>query len=339
MKDVAEAAEVSVMAVSYALRGSKQVSEKTRRRVEKVAKRLGYQRDPLMTRLSSYRNRKARSDRGTCLAWLNLHLSPESWKFEGSHHQEAFEGAERRAGNLGYRLEMFDLHLLGGWKRTIEILRARGIEGVIIGQPPPGVDKVELDRSHFATVTIGRAIRFPELPRVLLNHVECVTQVMQQMLELGYRRIGLVMELQDCIKNSYRNVGGYHSTCEKLHIPAADRVPPLIPERLEAGNLATWIKRWKVEGILVHRPDQMPQFLPELDLKVPEDIGYAHISMHEPSETTSGLYFDPAHLGSWAVDLVHWLLDREEKGIPDPTPALMLTTCQWNQGKTLRGRF
>lgn len=339
MKDVARKAGVSVMTVSYALRGSKEVSETTRRRVEKAATELGYQRDPLLTRLSSYRSRKSRSDRGTSLAWLNLHPSEHTWKFKGSHHLEALQGAERRAMNLGYRLDPFNLHELGGWRRISTVLRSRGIEGVIIGQPPPGTDEADLDWRHFATVAIGRAIRSPELPHVLLNHVECVTRVMRKMLQLGYRRIGLVMELSDCIKNSYRNVGGYYGSCDKLHIPDGDRIPPLTPERLDPGTLGTWIKRWQVEAILVHRPDQMAKLLPELGLKVPEDIGYAHISMHEPSERISGLYFDPAHLGSWAVDLVHWLLDREEYGIPDPAPSLMLTTFNWRPGTTLRDRF
>lgn len=339
MKDVAAEAGVSVMTVSYALRGSRMISEATREKVLKVVDQLGYQRDPLLTRLSSYRSRKSRSDKGTSLAWLNLHPSRHTWDFKGSHHLEARLGAETRAQNLGYRLNVINLHEQGGWTRTSKTIRSRGIEGVIIGQPPPGTDEVSLEWEQFASVAIGRAIRSPDLPRVILNHVECITRVVQRMLGLGYRRIGLVMELADCIKNSYRNVGGYYSTCEKLHIPESERVPPLMPERLEAGNLATWIKRWKVDGILVHRPDQMETLLPELGYDVPGDMGFAHISMHAPSARISGLYFNPETLGSWAVDLVHWLLDREEKGIPDPSPSLMLTTDNWQPGKTLRDHF
>lgn len=339
MKDVATMAGVSVMTVSYALRGSQEISEKTRKKVMEAVKKLGYQRDPLLTRLSSYRSQKSRSDRGISLAWLNLHPSEHTWNFKGSHYREALEGAGKRASNLGYRLDVFNIHEQGGWARTSKTLRSRGIEGVIIGQPPPGTDEANLQWQHFASVAVGRAIRSPELPKVLLNHVECVTRVMQRMLELGYRRIGLVMELADCIKNSYRNFGGYFGACEKLHIPGEDRITPLIPERLEASNLRTWIKRWNVEAILVHRPDQMQKLLPALGYVVPEDIGFAHISMHEPSTTISGLYFNPEHLGSWAVDLVHWLLDREERGIPDPSPSVMLTTYDWQPGETLRDQF
>jgi DNA-binding LacI/PurR family transcriptional regulator len=225
---------------------------------------------------------------------------------------------------------------LGGWKRVNAMLLARGIEGVIIGQPPPAVAEAELEWNKFAAVAVGRAIRSPELSRVVLNHVESVSHLMGHMLTLGYRRIGLVMETEDCIKNSYRNVGAYHGSCEKLSIPENERVPPLLPGRLNAANLGEWIERWKVEAVIVHRPDQMRKYLPELGLRVPGDIGFAHISMHERSESISGLYFNPMHLGSWAVDLCHWTLDRGEKGLRDPTPSLMLTAYEWIEGETLR---
>lgn len=210
LKDVAAAAGVSVMTVSYVMRGSGKISEVTRKRVEEVAEKLGYQPDPMMKRLASYRSRMQREERGMTLAWLNLHPTQETWNFRGSHFVETFEGAQKRALNVGYRLEPFCVPELGGWKRTTKVLRARGIQGVIIGQPPGGVDSAELDWAHFATVAIGRAISSPDLPRVVFNHVDAVTRLMERLLSLKYRRIGLVMERWECVKNSFRNVSAYY---------------------------------------------------------------------------------------------------------------------------------
>ncbi len=338
LKDVAREAEVSLMTVSYALRGSKQVSEDTRERIVEVAERMGYVPDPMMKRLASYRSRMQRMARGVALAWLNLHPTEATWNFRGSHYLEAYEGAEKRALHVGYHLESFCVPELGGWKRVTKILRARGVQGVIIGQPPPGTFSAELNWKHFATVAIGRAIRSPELPRVVLNHVEMVNRLMSRMLEMGYRRIGLVMELPDVMKNSYRNVSAYYGASERLGIAQEDRIPPLLPESLDVRTLGEWIRKWKVEAIIVHREDQMQRMLPKLGLRVPKDIGFAHLSLHESTESVSGFVFDPGNFGSWAVDLVHWLLDRSEKGLPDPAPSLMLTSFRWNPGKTLRKR-
>lgn len=336
LKDVAEACGVSVMSVSYALRGSKQVSDATRERVSQTAMEMGYQPDPLMTRLSSYRSRKLRAARGVAMGWLNLHPTEATWNFRGSHFLESFEGAQQRAQNLGYQLEPFCIPHLGGWKRVTKILRSRGIQAVVFGQPPAGVHAANLDWRHFASVAIGRALRSPELPRVVFNHVEAVNRLIDEMRGRRYRRIGLVMELAECVKNSYRNVSAYYGATERLDLPADERVPPLIPKTLTPKNLGDWIRAHRVDGIIVHREDQMKEMLPQLGLAVPKDIGFAHLSMHEKMPGISGFVFRPQHYGSWAVDLSHWLLDREEKGIPDPVPSLMLTAIDWNEGNTLR---
>lgn len=337
LKDVARESGYSLMTVSYALRGSQKIPAKTRAKVEAAAEKLGYQPDPMMKRLASYRGRMQRADRGVALAWLDLHPTRASWDFRGSHFLEAYEGAERRAMQVGYHLESFCVPGLGGWKRTTEVLRARGIQGVIIGQPPGGVHAAELDWRHFATVAIGRAISTPDLSRIVFNHIEAVTELMGRLLGLGYRRIGLVMEREACIKNSYRNVMAYYGAAERFGLEREEWIAPLLPEVLDARGLGDWIERNGVEVIIVNREDQMEALLPELGLRVPEDIGFAHLSLHTELKGVSGLIFDPANYGSWAVDLVHWLLDRQEYGLQETVPSLTVSSMRWHPGRTVKG--
>jgi LacI family transcriptional regulator len=336
LKDVAREAGVSQMTVSYALRGTKKVAASTRERVQAIAAKLGYKPDPLLQRLASYRGRMLLGERGVTLAWLNLHPTEATWNFRGSHYIESFEGAQQRAIDVGYQLESFCVPKLGGWKRVNKVLQARGIQGVIIGQPPAGLHTAELDWERFASVLIGRAIKSPDVPRVLFNHVKAVTRLIEKLRELGYRRIGLVMEREDCVKNGFRNVSAYHGAMERFEISATERVPPLLPQQLNARVLGEWIHMHGVEVIIVHRHDQMQKLLPELGLKVPQDIGFAHLSLHKEIEDVSGLIFEPENYGSWAVDLVHWLLDREETGLQDPVPAITLSSTRWNPGKSIK---
>ena len=336
LKDIALAADVSVMTVSYALRDSKQVSANTKARIQKIAEELGYEPDPVLSRLSSYRSRKKRIERRETLAWLDLHPTLDSWNYRGSHILEALEGAQKRAPHFGYHLEAFCVPQLGGWPGIRKILKARGISGVIIGQPPDGTHRAELEWKDIATVAIGRAITSPDLSRVVLNHSEAVNRLMERMHELGYRRIGLVMEKEACRKNAYRNVSAFYGFCERREIPHESRVPPLLPPTLSPSLLKSWIEKWEVDGIIVNRPDQMQKFLPEIGLQVPRDIGFAHLSLPGPDPHISGFQLDPRFYGSWAVDLVHWLLNREETGLPEPAPILNLTALTWNEGKTLR---
>jgi hypothetical protein len=80
----------------------------------------------------------------------------------------------------------------------------------------------------------------------------------------------------------------------------------------------------------------MQQLLPELGLRVPEDIGYVHLSLHTEMNDVSGLVFEPKYYGIWAVDLLHWLMDRGERGLPAPVPSLMISYTRWNPGQSIK---
>src|SRR5688572_14522424 len=71
LRAVAEAAGVSLMTVSLALRNSPRVSSRTRTRIAQLADKLGYRPDPEISRLMS-RLRPARSAGGVVLAMIDL---------------------------------------------------------------------------------------------------------------------------------------------------------------------------------------------------------------------------------------------------------------------------
>ena len=129
MNDVAREAGVSKNTVSLALRRDPQIPEKTRSRIARIARRMGYRRNPvvgeLMARLHAGGDRRFQST----LALVNANQSRSAL----SHHPTIpvfVRGCRKRAAELGYQLDVFWMHEPGMTAaRLIQIFRARGIPG------------------------------------------------------------------------------------------------------------------------------------------------------------------------------------------------------------------
>lgn len=104
MSDVARAAGVSKNTVSLALRNDPQIPEKTRARISRVARKMGYRRNPvvgdLMARLHSGGARRFQST----LALVNA--NQERGAFADHPTIPVFvKGCRSRAAELGYNLD------------------------------------------------------------------------------------------------------------------------------------------------------------------------------------------------------------------------------------------
>ena len=109
IREIAEAAGVHFTTVGLALKGNPKVKAETRDKVQKIAKKMGYQPDPMLSALSSYRRSNQRKSYQSTIAWLN------NWPkrhdlLENPEFYEYFQGARIRAQELGYTLDEFWLH-------------------------------------------------------------------------------------------------------------------------------------------------------------------------------------------------------------------------------------
>src|ERR1043166_3352934 len=106
LREIAARAGVSHTTVSLALRGDLRLPVRTRQRIEKIAQRLGYQRDAtlgeLMARLRTIRARPAHAALGFITAWSTRH----GWS-EAPNHRRFYAGALARAQRLGSSLDDF----------------------------------------------------------------------------------------------------------------------------------------------------------------------------------------------------------------------------------------
>jgi DNA-binding LacI/PurR family transcriptional regulator len=111
IKAVAQKAGVSISTVSYALNGSKKVSEETRTRIEKIAKEMGY--TPKLA---------ARTLKGTKTHIVGVYISG----FMGEFYGELLDGMQHKLRELGYDM------MVSSGGRTHKFLEEKLFDGALI---------------------------------------------------------------------------------------------------------------------------------------------------------------------------------------------------------------
>jgi hypothetical protein len=71
-----------------------------------------------------------------------------------------------------------------------------------------------------------------------------------------------------------------------------------------------------------------------LGLKVPQDVAYANLFIHNKEGGESGIYEPSRQVGACAVDLVVEQLQQNRFGVP-ANPKSVLVEGEWVEGKTL----
>lgn len=129
--DIAGLTGVTRMAVSLALRDKAGVSDETRKKVLKVAGKLGYRPDPEIANLMARIRLKTVPKTKSCLALLTAGPVSEGSK-RSLTERKYVQGIINRAKEYGYRIEDFAIDGGTNATRIGNILRSRGIEGVIL---------------------------------------------------------------------------------------------------------------------------------------------------------------------------------------------------------------
>jgi LacI family transcriptional regulator len=76
-------------------------------------------------------------------------------------------------------------------------------------------------------------------------------------------------------------------------------------------------------------------WLEEMQLQVPEDVGFFRINVTERSLPCAGVDLLPHRLGATAVETVVAMLHRREQGIP-PFAQTISIDAEWAEGPTIR---
>jgi LacI family transcriptional regulator len=228
--DVARLAGVSRATVSYVISGRAKddisITEETRQRVLQAIERLGYQPD------ASAQSLRRGSTRTIGLLIPDLH---------NPHYWQIVRGVEEEVASQGYDL-LFNSTSLNP-ERERECVRAllrRRIDGLILLLTYPTTLLEEaraLIRPRSPLVLLGSAAQ--DMDTVLPSHGQGATQLMAHLLELGHRRIGLVLGVATPELGADR-LAAYQSALHDHGLPVDETLIERCGSALDDGYQASW---------------------------------------------------------------------------------------------------
>jgi LacI family transcriptional regulator len=325
MRDVAQAANVSVSTVSKALRNDPTIPEGRCRSIQEMAERLGYRPHPMVAALMAQMHRHRRRSDPHHLAWLDFWADAKR-KPETVNIDHILNGARIRAGELGYGLEVYpsgsDGESLDRLKRA---LTARGQWGVIVPPVPDSAARLSLDLSGLSAVTIGTSLHEPKMHRVSPNHFQGAVGAFQRVLEMGYVRPGLVLSHEMNERVNGRWLGAFMACQQRL--TEQNRAAPLLVEPGDRKALGRWWKQERPDVVLMAEVlDWPPSARPKI----------AWLMLNGQPQALGGMDYQLENLGGVAVEVVVAQIHRNERGTP-PVPQTVLIDGVWSEPADRRG--
>ncbi len=332
MRDLARVIGLSASTISRALRNDPQIAPETRERVAAAAREAGYRPNALVNALmSQVRQRHALRPTGEVVAYLTAWESEYQWHNYTGHLQH-FEGARRRAEDLGFRIEPMWLGPRGEQTGQVRrILEARGVRGSLLAPVPVDHKTIHLDWQNHAVVAFGYSFRQVALNRAVHDNVGLIHACYTQLHKLGYRRIGLALHRQDNVRVRGLWVTGFlGAQWESGNEPLP---PHLFDDYGDSDSFMRWFEAQKPDAVIGIYKDQVLDWLAARGIRVPEDVGYATLDVNPKRHDLAGMRQNNLGLGMAAMDLLSNQLFRNDTGIP-ATPKITLIEGTWIDGPT-----
>lgn len=340
MKTIAAQAGVTQATVSMSLANNPRIPPSTRERIQAIAKRLGYHPNPYISTLMRIRRQGKALKERPVLALVCGQRTMDGWRnHPAATIRQMREGAFERATFRGFRAQEFWLHRDGmSNERFSEMLRARGIQGLLLSPLAEGDPTPAIRWDYFSAVTLSVPQPNLTVTTVCNDHYFSALQVVRECHARGYRRPGLVLRRL----HQHRFQGRWEAGVimgERM-MPDVHAAAPLYIEEPDAAPLVRWLKKEKPDVIITPSLDTVPDMIAAVEhagWRVPDDIGFALLACPAPDSPVSGIFQNGRLIGALAVDTLISLIERHEHGLPEQATTLMVEG-QWNEGNTLRPR-
>jgi LacI family transcriptional regulator len=210
MKEVALAAEVSTATVSHVINGTRHVREEVRQRVFETMERLNYQPNAVARGLRTKRTQ-----------FLALVIPDITNPF----FTDLARGFQDAADQQNYVVVVCNTdRALNRELRFLDMLRQQRVDGLVLN--PAKVTTKDLKsqlKDQVAVVLIGSQIDDPNFDLVMVDNVQGGFDAVLHLIELGHRRIGLVVGERTTSSGLLR-YQGYRRVLERYGLPHEDQL-------------------------------------------------------------------------------------------------------------------
>jgi DNA-binding LacI/PurR family transcriptional regulator len=316
MADIARHIGVDRSTVSLALRQQPRIPAATQARVAAAAASLGYTPDPLLGAFNLHRVTRRAAPAGLAIALVSD--LPSRRELERSDlHREVLAGARTAAGRLGFAVTVLFTgagHLPP--RRLDQVLRARGIPGVIVAGCRLSTTALPLSWSRYSAVAIESFYLQPPLDALTIDYRAAARDAVDRLCHEGHRRIGFLGDADESARLQHMPLAGYLLAQSARGLAA---VPPLLPAGpcQDSRDVVAWVRQHRLTAVLIGAPELAAA--PPAGL--PRSMGcvrWAGLFAHAANGQTAF-----ARLGARAVERVVLFLQHGVRGLP-AAPSMVL---------------
>jgi DNA-binding LacI/PurR family transcriptional regulator len=320
LRDVARLAGVSVATVSMVINDNPRISRATHMRVQRLIERLGYRPNRLAQSLSSKYTQV-----------LAILLPALRHAFADAYFGELISGICDRAGKMGYKviLEQAKPEFIKS-RQHIEIFERRYIDGILaLGCNDRHHWLKDYSDGRYPLVVVDNLFSQWKLDYVVCDYRSGADQVMNYLLQLGHRKVGLINAAPEIrTARDVRDI--YKSKLEALGVSVEDSwvVDGKFTEEGGAAAADAILSKHPDVTALFAGNDKMAlgalHYLTRRGIKVPGDVSVVgfddlkHAGFITPSLTT--VHLPLYEVGALAcerlIERVHGNVDKVAETLP-----------------------
>jgi len=336
IRELARIAGVSKSTAAYAMRNNPCVSESQRKRIQALAEKHGYQPNPLVKAyMNEVRKGNAVQGRSCSLCYLSGFIEAKGIPRHEEHRfeQEIIVGAQLEAQDLGYPFEVLS------WnpnemnaRRLGQIIKARGIRGILIGPRGTGSEELDFDWENLAGVAYGRSIHKPDFNRIAANLLQAVFDFAERAFRYHHKTIIFALTEATEKRVGHQWLSGA-TALQAIH--GSQKVRVIYDDyQSVVRQLPDICKNAKFPVVM--GASSLMDALNENGYAIPRDVGFV-ANDNERIDAVASIRQPNHEIGRLAVDHLSMLVECARYGSPD-IPSLQMIPCGWSEGKTFSQR-